>query len=341
MDTTDDSEMICFFDLYIALYNETIDILRDPDLQRLLARAQGIDSLRELLEVAPGSLYRLRDIPYEMRYLGQQLKKVRPYVLALPVVQLVLDIASQQRVVPYAPFLSLPAWIELDGASVGDEETQFVAILAMQDPERPELTQIQLLTPNMQQTKRIFLYPEGRWEYEQTGTCVSKNCPVASYTREGEPYRMKTSDVRGWPDCTCAQAGLVWMNLINTINQLLLHRKQPVEAEMLEREVPQPYAAPRTRREKEANTDARRRSRPNIVNISLSAPVRIVARRSGSGTAEHAQLEWEEDKISVEAHYRVLIPGEGKPWKALKIVPISSYERRQKPGQPIYRRVEL
>ena len=168
--------------------------------------------------------------------------------------------------------------------------------------------------------------------YEQTGACSSTECSLARYTKEREDYVVRASDMQY--GCTCANAGFLWAQLVNVVNHLLQHRKEPMVEQVTEREVAAPYPSPRTRKEKVANSEARRKSRANITILSLSAPVQVSQRsqvRSGNSTKN--SIEMVEEKISVESHWRVLIPGTGKPWKSLQIIPIASYERRQQPAE--------
>ena len=53
---------LCFYDGYLALTEETIDLFSHPDQQRKFARAQGIDALRDMLAVDPSFLDPVRQL---------------------------------------------------------------------------------------------------------------------------------------------------------------------------------------------------------------------------------------------------------------------------------------
>lgn len=335
-----DNEIITFYDLYARMARETLDILKDPDKQRAIARAQGIDALRDMLEIDPDFLYKNSD-DSGMQFILGQLKRCKPYILSEPVVQMLLDMSEKAGSQPIAfePFLRLPLWIEFENSAVGDNTTSFVACFVYPDiAARSDKVRCDLLTPDMQQTKTVLFSPVGAWEYEQMGACESTTCEIARYTREGDIFRLRESDDCG-PECLCQRAGYTWAQLIKGCNHLLKHRKEPLAESLIEREISTPHAGQRlTRKEKEENSAARKRSQPNIIKISLSAPVRVSQRSSGAAHGEQSEIEMK--KIVIEAHWRLLIPGEGKPWKRLQILQIESYERHQKPGAPTIYHVE-
>ena len=242
---------------------------------------------------------------------------------------------SGDTAVSYEPFPSLPFWVEFEGVAVGDDTIQFVAIWAIRDPDEPTSARVQLLCADMQQSKELFFdLTTGNWEYEQMGQCSSKSCPVARRTREGVLYRLTEADSLTWMNhgCNCAVGGNTWSQLVNIVNHVLKHRKEPLQERITERVIPVPYQSPKTRKEKVANSEARRNSRANIVTISLSSPVRVSQdQRKAPTTTEKAEdsLTLVMEKVEVEGYYKILMPGKGKPWKRLQIIPIAgySYER--------------
>lgn len=131
--------------------------------------------------------------------------------------------------------------------------------------------------------------------------------------------------------CMCSIAGYTWAQLVNVLNHILQHRKEPLIEQMTERELSVPYQKPKTRKEKVANSETRRKSRANIITISLSAPVKVSQQTRSGGKSGERDITME--KMSVEGYWKVLIPGEGKPWKSLQILRVASYERRQRPAE--------
>ena len=328
--------LICY-DLYRAMLEEAIAVYTDPNKARQWARAQQIDTLREVLADDPTHFEKQTQPPPGLLYLLRQLKQCHPYILAQPVVTVGMEMVRKAgtKALPIEPFLSLPLWIEFDQMAVGDEETHFVAVFLYRDPFDEEV-RCDWLEKQMQRIKTSLFKPDGQWEYEQMGTCERNTCTVAHYTVEGRLFRLREQDKAVAHACTCWQGGFLWSQMIRVLNFFLLHRKEPVSCEELVRTVPVPYAHPTTRREKEANSAASRASRPNLRVISLSAPVSLSQREASTQREAEKKRERETislEKISVEGHWRVLIPGEGKPWKALQIIPIESYQRSQSPAE--------
>lgn len=329
---TVDDHLETFYDLYSMLLQETADIFRDPDKQRAIARAQHVDSLREMLQVDPEFLYKKREVPGGITFTLQQLRRCTPYLLTVDVARLALDIAEKagERLLPYEPFLKVPLWIEFEGAMIGDDAIQFSSLFIRPDYHNPNTLQCDLLEPSMQRVKSLFFSPSGTWEYEQLGTCESTICETARYTVEDLPYRIREQD--RCSDCICHQGGSTWTQLVRAINLLLRHRGTPLLEQINERQVAVPHAEQKlTRKQKEENSSARKKSRPNIVTISLSAPV-AVSGRAPSATEETRVLieESPREEIPVAAHFKCLVPSEGKPWKSLHIVHVESYTRKQK-----------
>lgn len=334
----EDNLIETFYDLYAVIMQETIDIFTDPNRQRAIARSQQIDSLRETLEIDPNFLYRVREVPPALKQVQQSLKQCNPFILSVEVCQLVLDVMEKSGTspLPYEPFLKVPLWVEFGGATIGDDATQFSALFLHPDPHQPGMLQCDLLTPTMQQTKSLyFSAKDGAWELEQKGACESKTCEVARYTIEGQPFRIRDIDKEYCGDCACHEGGFTWAQLVKAVNHLLKFHGKPMLEQITERRVPVPHAStgkPLTRKQKEENSQASKRSRPNVVVISLSAPVVVKQRQKGSTPQASSPLSIEEEKetISVQAHYKVLVPGQGKPWKTLQIVQVENYTRQQK-----------
>ena len=323
----------CFYDVYAEMLQETIEIFRDPDRQRAIARAQEIDSLREMVGMDPAYLYRVREPPEALLMMAAMHRKCRPYVLSAPVARLAMEMVDKAgtHVLPTEPFLSIPLWFEFEETAIGSEEEQFNQFFFYPDFDDPPGVRCDMISPGEQRVKTLVFPERGGWEYEQNGACTSSTCIYAPHTEEGVPFRVREQDHMG--DCQCWGAAAPMAQLVRACNYLLKHRREPLAEEIYVREVPRPYAEPSTRREKEANSRAARASRPNIRTISLSSPVSTTRRASSRGDALPGERQLSLEKISVEGHWRVLIPGEGLPWKTFQIVPVESYQRSTGPGE--------
>lgn len=326
---------LCLYDVYTALLQETVEILQDHDRNRAKERAKAIETMREALAIEPTYLDKAQEIPPGLAYLRQQTKQCNPHILSPEVVRLAMEMCEKANEEPL-PFeiYKLPLWLEFDGNTIGDDNYRFAAIFIFQDFFQADTLHCDLLELDMQYVKTIFINKQnGDWEIEQGGPCgiESPECPYAQYTVEGQPYRLRREDyVDG---CTCTRAGYTWSQITRAINLLLRHRGKPFVYETLEREQPLPKSqgGKLTRKQKEERTAAQKRSRPNIVTVSLSEPVSVSTR--APGTRKEKNLELVEETISVASHWRVLVPGTNKPWKSLKIIQIESYERHQKASE--------
>lgn len=330
-------EPYCLYDLYCMLVDDTIAVFQERDVAKRYQMSVGLRSITDALAYDPHFLDEVRDVPADLLALRTQLRRVKPYILEHPVVELGLQMAEKAAVspIPYEPFPGIPFWMEFDHASLGDEHERFVAILVLPEPGVAETLRVMLITSDLQGSKELFINRRtGAWEFEQMGTCETDACELAHYTKEGVLYRLTQEDSATWQGrgCTCAQAGYSLVQLLRSYTHLLKHRKRPMIENIQTREVALPYTNPRTRREKTANAEAHRKNKSNIVTISLSAPVRVQPIRSKSNGGVSSEVEMDEE-ISVEGYWKVLVPSEGKPWKSLHLVPVESYTRRGRIAQ--------
>lgn len=322
-----------FYDIYVEMLQEMVDILKHPQSRDAYERAMQIDAMRESLEQDPDYLANIQQVSPLLLDMVSAIRKAGVYILSQDVARLALDICEKagDTPLPYEPFLKIPLWVELEQATIGDENYQFAAMSVYRLANE---LRCDLLSPDMQRVKTLLFSETGEWEYEQQGSCISKECSVAPYTLEGEPYRIRQQDHKYGTQCICWQAGQTWAQIVRAINHLLKNRKQdPLMEDIEAREIALPYRTPKTFKEKTANSRAKQASRPNVITLSLSTPVSVTRRTSGQiDDKERISVELVEETLNVAAHWKYLIPGEGKPWKAFKIVKIESYERHQKPG---------
>lgn len=333
MSAQQQEEHLFFYDLYRGLLEDTMAILQDPDRQRALAHAQGIDALREHLLVDPSLLYRVHEVPPNMRSLYQQLCRCRPYQLVPAVTTLAREMVEKAGTTPinHRGWLNIPLWVEFERTALGSDDLRIVALFFYYDEKRQ--VRCDLLQPDMQQAKilQFASSSSAQWHFEQMGPCAITACPRSAQFQRDMPFLVGEAEQS--MVCDCYQAGFSWSQIAKAINHLLLYRKKPLVETTLVREIPIPHSSGRlTRKQKEENSAARWASRRNVIAISLSAPVHTM--RSVRGESQGIRFMGETDeKQPVDMHWKVLIPGEGKPWKDFQILLIDSYERAQPRSQ--------
>lgn len=312
----------CFYDDYRRYLDDVIETFASPTAQ-----------------------IRRGEVPPNLLLLQRQLRQTNPYILTGPVMSLVLEMTEKAAMtpVPFVPFPKLPFWAEFDKYAFGSEHDQFHAIFALEDFERPSRIRLQFITLDFQVKQLFFDKLTGAWEYQQVGTCAGNGiCPLAPKTIEGEYYAVGENNAGMLivEECNCAKAGFYLNQTIRLLNHVLLQQHPIVQAEQ-DRTIPLPHKNATSARKKSENSRAQAHNKryPRYVEVSLSAPVAVSqsAPRSrqelaSSKSEDYLAIEQDQEKIAVQSHWKVLVPGEGKPWKGMHLIHVDSYARKQKPS---------
>jgi hypothetical protein len=278
------------------------------------------------LGVIPGSPEYRGMIRRTTDLLGQS----RIVVLSQEVVKFVLDLVekSGSNAVPYLPYPRIPLWVEFERTRVGDTEVQFSCIWGHRYQGRILLQ----LLDHLGGSKDLSVEGDsGAWEYMQMGPCSSRACPYARLIPAGATYAIQKQMVPQmlgeYAGCACAQGARTWANLVFLVGHLFQERPAPFMELKITRERPIPKSASWKIRQELERYNA---LHPNYYKWVMREAVEVSIQSvlpSTHTVESQAPASYVEMKREVSGSWRVLIPGDQKPWKRLQVFHVDAYER--------------
>jgi hypothetical protein len=319
------------------------------------------DGLHERgLPTGPQVVRRVRDY-----YLGE-LDRCKVFVLTKEALDCVLATAARLRDVAPQWMLEPPAvpmWVEFEDCVMGDVTTdqtvKALHVLPTDEPQDRRNFSVMRMgpvasaasgasggdTPNAHPKDYVYHYrSEGQeWDTLRRSCPRADVCPLArahSVQHNGHDFgqavvvggqRQALAALRA--ECTCWREGAEWTHLLYVLFAML--RADGAEHTVVERRV-RYQLRDLTDHRKEARRAAERarewnRTHPVYVRIALNHRVHVHRERrpDGSGILTDYELPGEGHYSQVVAHWRLLIPGEGRPWRGStpRVVLVRGHER--------------